>query len=235
MTNKLDDRPGFALSFGERIQQLVKGAGGPTKVARMLGKSRGTIDRWQKGLSPDAFDLLPLAMQNGRSMDWVLTGYQVRPDMKNWGLNEGFPPRADSYEALPGFVRVQPFKPAVFESAGHQVEQLEPSDFAVAHDWLEKRGLRADDVRYAVAGDELMAPAIPKGATVVVDNRETRLRSGIYLVEVGDELLVRRLQMLPGGQAELVADASPNWRFSVSGPSPEKLPLRRVIWFAADL
>ena len=75
-----------------------------------------------------------------------------------------------------------------------------PSDIAVSAQWLDGMfGLTSYSARYAKAGDAGMAPAIGKDALVIVDMRPATLRTGIYLVGVGDELLARRLSRLPGG------------------------------------
>jgi len=73
-----------------------------------------------------------------------------------------------------------------------------------------------------------MAPAIRNGATVLVEGRAGWLRTGLYCVVIDDELLVRRLQRLPGGVNELVADADPRWRFVLS----EEVEMYRVVWVA---
>ena len=105
-----------------------------------------------------------------------------------------------------------------------------PSDIAVSAQWLDGMfGLTSDSARYAKAGDAGMAPAIGKDALVIVDMRPATLRTGIYLVGVGDELLARRLSRLPGGAAELIADGDARWRYALPS-EPGELELYRIVW-----
>ena len=47
---------------------------------------------------------------------------------------------------------------------------------------------------------------------------------------VGEELLARRLNRLPGGSADLIADADPRWRYAVPAEPPDDLELYRIVW-----
>ena len=110
-----------------------------------------------------------------------------------------------------------PLRPDKTAIGGREVERLVLSDMPFGLDWLRREldGLTPDLARFARLDDDGMAPRLPKGAAVLIDLRPTGLRSGIYLVEAGDELLARRLRRLPDGSAELVADNDPAWRFPV--------------------
>jgi hypothetical protein len=96
----------------------------------------------------------------------------------------------------------------------------------VSTQWLDRLGLTEETARYCSAGDGGMAPAIGKGAFLVLDARRLPPRTGLYLVAVGDELLARRLNRLPDGTSELIADADPRWRFVVG----EALEMYRIVW-----
>ena len=220
-----DDTPDGAATVEQRIALLVSMVGGPVKAAAIIGKTRTHIDNMRK---PDAplrvEDVLALAKAAGVSLDWVATGQSVRPDLvERSGLADA---RVSGFGALPGFVRLQPLRPQIVVAGGRSIERWEPSEFAVSAAWLDGLGLTADTARYAAAADDGMAPAISKGAFVVIDRRQGKPRSGVYLVAVDDELLVRRLNRLPNGSAELIADSDPRWRY----PVPAELELYRVVW-----
>ena len=220
-----DDAPDDAATPEQRIALLVSMVGGPVKAAAIIGKTRTHVDNMRKPDAPLRMeDVLALAKAAGVSLDWVASGQQIRPDLRErTGLADA---RATGFGALPGFTRLQPVRPQIVVAGGRSVERWDPSDFAFSAQWLDGFGLTAETARYAHAGDDGMAPAIGKGSVVVVDTRPAKPRSGIHLVAVDDELLVRRLNRLPDGSAELIADADARWRY----PVPAELELYRVVW-----
>jgi hypothetical protein len=226
-------RPGFAMSQDERISALVTMVGGPVKAATIIGRTRTHVDNMRKPGAPLRLDdLLALSKAAGVSLDWVATGYQVRPDLTERAQNIGELADAGSpgFGGLPGFARLQPLRPDVAVQGGRSVELWKPSEIAVSAQWLDGEfGLTSDTARYASAGDGGMEPVVRKGAFVIVDIRPGKPKTGIYLVGVGDELLARRLNRLPGGSTDLIADADPRWRYSLPA-EPDGLDLFRIVW-----
>ena len=206
----------------ERIAALVTAVGGPVRAASLIGKTRTHVDNMRKAGAPLRLeDVLILAREAGVTLDWVATGQAVREDLRGLAA-----PGPRTFDALPGFVRLLPLRPEVVSAGGRTVERWTPSEFAVSTQWLDRLGLTEDTARYSPAGDGGMAPAIGKGAFLVLDARRLPPRTGLYLVAVGDELLARRLNRLPDGTSELIADADPRWRFVVG----EALEMYRIVW-----
>ena len=206
----------------ERIAALVTAVGGPVRAAALIGKTRTHVDNMRKAGAPLRLeDVLVLAREAGVTLDWVATGHAVREDLRGLAA-----PETGTFDALPGFVRLLPLRPDVVSAGGRTVERWTPSEFAVSTVWLDRLGLTEETARYAPAGDGGMAPAIGKGAFLVLDGRRQPVRTGLYLVAVGDELLPRRLNRLPDGASELIADADPRWRFTVG----ETVEMFRIVW-----
>ena len=204
----------------QRIAALVSAVGGPVRAAALLGKTRTHIDNMRKPDAPLRLeDVLVLAREAGVTLDWVAGGGQVRTDLH--GLADA---GSAGLDTLPNFVRLLPLRPEVVMVGGRTIERWMPSEFAVSAPWLDGFGLSEATACYAVAGDDGMAPAIGKGAFLVLDVRRQPPRTGLYLVAVGDELLPRRLQRLPDGTAELIADADPRWRFA------GEAEMYRIVW-----
>lgn len=207
----------------ERITALVGAVGGPVRAAALIGKTRTHVDNMRKAGAPLRLeDVLILAREAGVTLDWVATGQTVRDDLR--GLAE---PEPAEFGVPPGFVQLLPLQ-AGHMGAGQAVEGRAPSELAVSRQWLDRLGLTEETARYAVAGDGGMAPAIGKAAFVVVDGRTLPVRTGLYLVVVGEELLARRLSRLPDGTAELIADADPRWRYVVEDGAG--VQLYRIVW-----
>ena len=232
----LNDKPGFVMSQEERIAWLVAAVGGPVKAAAIIGKTRTHIDNMRKPEAPLRLDdALALAKVAGVTLDWVATGHQVRPDLtiKPGELSDS---SGSGFDGLPGFARLQPLKPQTVVAGGRSIERWTPSDIAVSAQWLDSRfGLTADTARYAEAGDAGMEPLIGKGTLLIVDTRPARPRTGLYVVEVGEELLARRLSRLPGGSADLIADADPRWRYALPEPPDAGPELYRIVWAGQSL
>lgn len=233
-------KPGFDMTIEERVGYLVAAAGGPVRAAELTGKARGTVDNWRKpGTSLPLVELLPLCREAGVSLDWLATGYQVRSDLQRIdGMHEDGVPQSGTASTSAGYIPVAPLKPTPGNGAGVKVERFAPSDLAVSETWLTARGLAAGALRFARLDDDGMAPLLGKGAVVFVDTRPSKPRSGLYLAQINDELLARRLQAMPGNSLELVADANPRWHYAISGNDPTdlaKLGVHRIVWAGQDL
>lgn len=181
-------------------------------------------------------DTLALARAAGVTLDWVSTGYHIRPDLSDHPAPiEMSEATASSFGALPGFTRLLPLKPETVVAGGRSIERWTPSDIAVSAQWLNNAfGLTSDTARYAEAGDGGMAPLIGKGTLLIVDTRPAKPRTGLYLLSVGDELLPRRLSRRPDGTADLIADADPRWHYAL--PETDGGPdLHRIVWAGQPL
>lgn len=224
--------PGFALTKQQRIIAVIEGAGGPVRAAQITGLSRTTLRNWrQEGADPPMGAISPLCREAGVSLDWVETGYQVRPDIAALSFGPGVSETGAATVDLAGYARLLPLKPDVAVQAGQRVERWTPSPFAVGVQWLyEEFELAPDTARYAVIDEAGMAPLIPVGAAVILDTRPgPKRRSGMYLVEAGEELLPRRLNRLPKGEFELVADNS-SWRYNLG--ADDDPVMWRIVWAA---
>ncbi len=232
-------RPGFAMTQEERVAQLVAMVGGPVKAAAIIGKTRTHVDNMRKPNAPLRLDdALALAREAGVTLDWVATGYHVRPDLtESQGRDDQLSEAgAGGFAALPGFTRLLPLKPHKVRAGGRSVERWTPSDIAVSAQWLDSSfSLTTDTARYAEAGDAGMSPLIAKGTTLIVDMRPAAPRTGIYLVAIGDELLPRRLSRLPDGSSDLIADADPRWHYTLPGAPQSGPDLYRIVWAGQPL
>jgi hypothetical protein len=219
-----------AHSLDERIAALVAMVGGPVRAAALIGKTRTHVDNMRKPNAPLRLeDVLALTRAAGVPLVWVVS--EASPPMAHGALDDA---AAGGFGALPGFLRLQPLRPDIVVQGGRSIERWTPSEIAVSPQWLDSAfGLSSDTARYALAGDGGMAPLIGKGASVIVDVRPGKPRTGVYLVAVGEELLARRLNRLPGGAAELVADADPRWRYAMTAEAD--LELYPIVWVGQPL
>ena len=73
--------------FGERLARVIQQEGGRAKkqaFARKIGVKPQQLSRYLKGQLPDASTLLAIAEAGQVSVDWLLTGREVRGGEEGW-------------------------------------------------------------------------------------------------------------------------------------------------------
>ena len=70
---------GYAISFEDRLTQVIEAVGGVKAASEIAGVNRDTITNWRDGRSkPSLAGMLELAKAADVSLDWIATGYMVR-------------------------------------------------------------------------------------------------------------------------------------------------------------
>lgn len=108
--------------------------------------------------------------------------------------------------------------------------------YAFRISFLQRAGIHAQDSIMLDVMGESMQPLIMSGDTILVDRRQDAPRDGrIYLVGLGEELLVKRLQKAPRGW--LLVSQNPDFSpTSVQGADLELFRVYgRVCWFGRVL
>lgn len=230
MTNSLAVQA-IDLPRHERVALLVEAVGGQRRASEIAEVSPATVNNWRKEGAALSFDgILALCVAAGVSLDWVATGYMVRPD-----ILVRHPGAGTISHPLKDFGRLLPLRSRRERSAnGVAIQRVVPSEIAVSEQWLRREfGLSAEQARYAIVEDDGMAPRLGRGALVLLDARPAQPRSGVVLLE-GEELLARRLYRMPDGAFELTADGDPNWRFRTD--RLDHLPqMHRIVWAGQNL
>ncbi|TCM84820.1 peptidase S24-like protein [Rhodovulum steppense] len=73
--------------------------------------------------------------------------------------------------------------------------------------FLRAQGANPDRCSVIAASGDSMEPSIPNGALLVVDHGQTEIRHGhIMVVNVGEDLLVKRIRRRLDGLVELISD-----------------------------
>ena len=173
-----------------------------------------------------------MAKVSGVSLEWLATGEGgIRKDdtgdtKENQLLAEG-----SKYAMIPAF--------DVSASAGDGAiawDEAQVGEFPFRLDYLkgELRARVGSLAMIAVEGDS-MYPTLSPGDQIMVDRSDTEIMGGdgIYVVRLGDSLMVKRLQRLPGGTIEVVSDNQAYRLFSVVATDlPDDFSiLGRVVWY----
>jgi len=95
-------------------------------------------------------------------------------------------------------------------SAGHGtlVEVEEQANLiSFEPEWLNKEiGVNPNNVFLMLVGGDSMYPTLKNGSMIMVDRHTNGLSDGIYVMRHEQNLLVKRLQMLPGGIIKVKSD-----------------------------
>ena len=170
-------------------------------------KTRTTLDKFLNGANT----------QYGYVFDWLtkLGAQVVFPD-----------------EKLSGFELVPRVKAIVGAGESFVTEDGVAGMYAFRREFLDKINVSAKNaVMMYVSGDSMM-PMICDGDTVLFNSADTEPREGyIYVCSFGDALMVKRLQMIPGGW-QLCSENSRYSPIPIVGDELDQFRVHgRVRWF----
>lgn len=204
--------------FLQRIRAEIdnQGRGAAASIARRLGVASSTVTKWCDG-----------TIRTAKIDDFLR--YMDALGIKLEDVFSKFEPDTCGY----GYVRKVQAKLGAGSSliTNGDLEGM----YAFRQDFINEMGGNPDAlVMFDVLGSS-MEPTIPDGSTVLVNLRDTSVRSGlIYAVRVNDELLVKRLIQEPG---RLVCHSdNPVYGDSiVDGENPNFEIFGRIRWCASKL
>jgi len=202
--------------------------GNGAALARKTGIPRRTLETYLSGSAePKASRLAEIAQAAEVSGHWLLTG-------------EGHP-GSEGEDAVIAFSTVS--RPAmgdvsdraVTAEAGKTASPNGRVDFQ--RRWIEAQGWRVPDLRLVEARGDCMMPTVRDGALLLVDTSVQGLREeGIYVLDVGGVLVVRRIQFDVEGGVIATGD-NPAYREQyLRRNADEKLVIfGKVVWVGNTL
>lgn len=237
--------------FGERLVHAREKSGiTQRELAKRVGVTPSTYQRWEYGSVPTGKNLYDLAEVLGCSTDWLLgrgQEYRIEPSDPMYVRSDPEAPytvaRAVDLVAppVPGVdpqaFDLVPMATARLSAGGGAVVMDEDARdyYAFRKEWLRRviTG-RAAAVLMSVVGDS-MAPTISGGDVVMIDLGRKEVYDGfIYAIGQGDLIYIKRLQGLPGTRIRIISD---NERESppYEADAREIRILGQVIWHAREL
>jgi phage repressor protein C with HTH and peptisase S24 domain len=217
--------------FISRLQLILRHWPSADRLARATGVSPSAFRKWLRGeAEPNRERLVALAQAACVSVGWLAGGEGPEPHFVTAAATRGTDPdnqHAD-YVFLP--------KRATAAAAGAEAPEPQPTAvefMALRQDWVRSVfGISPDCLVMETAAGESMLPGIQDGDLLLVDASEKRFRSfGIYVIEVGGERLVKRVQPKLDGSLTLISD---NAAYEAEHVPPAKAgdvrPVGRVVW-----
>ncbi len=176
------------LDIGSRIAQvrfpLPQG-----KFADSLGIHKNTLIRYEKGERlPDSALLLRICEQYDVDPGWLLTG------------NSRNLPAGENIATLDEYIPI-PLHSTSLNKSGVE----EP--IAIKKSWMFKQlQAKPGDLSFFCEEGESMKPTLYPGDIVLVNLHEAVIRDGLYILQIEDVILIKRLQRLSGDLIKVSSD-----------------------------
>lgn len=214
------------LEFAKRINVIVDSAGGPVEFARNTGLSRAVLDKYRNGKAdPSRTRLVVMARVANVSLEWLATGYGSKTprgipalmerDQKaaqDGAFWDKTPEEQEALDAanMQGFVAF-PVLNVTASAGGGAVVLAEDVIGVVKFDraWLfNTYHLNPSNLFTMPTVGDSMEPTIHAGEYLLASRAEsdTQPGDGIYIIRLEGDILVKRLQRLPGGKLLISSD-----------------------------
>ena len=227
-------------TFKERLIFLWQHEAKQAKIAADIGMTIAGFSRiWNEEGLPKAETLKKIKQLKGCSIDWLLTG-----------KGEPFPAAMASAAAtvcdtlgnpvnIDEFVFIPHYGVQAAAGQGYLVEEETPR-FSVAFRryWIENyitRDIQKLSV-ISVRGDS-MAGVLNDGDTILINHSHTVPRDGLYVLRINNNLLVKRLQLMPAGMINVISanEAYPTFEINLNNMTDDVAIIGRVEWFGRTI
>lgn len=193
----------LAPGFGKRIQVAVDSFDSVELAARAIGLGHNQLRRMLKEDAVPSFPAIALlARKSGYRLEWL--AFDEKPEKSSVDENVFHHPPAGISER---FIWVPEYDARA--AAGHGMINHEPeirSVFPVPLSMIEGMGVMPDRLRLAEARGDSMQPDIRDGDRLIIVIGEDSLRDGaIYVLNFGDDTLVKQIQIEPDGGLTLLS------------------------------
>ncbi|MCP2039458.1 phage repressor protein C with HTH and peptisase S24 domain [Neisseria sp. HSC-16F19] len=203
------------------------------KIAADIDMTLAGFSRiWHEGGLPKAETLKKIKQLKGCNLDWLLTGEgspfpddgRAAPKLYN---TLGKPVDADEFVFVPRY--------DIEAAAGHgRLAGDEEPVYAVPfrHDWVAAFGKPGNLAVIAVRGDS-MEGVLNDGDTILITLTDHIRRDGLYVLRINDSLLVKRLQLMPGGLINVISanEAYASFEINPATMQDEVAVIGKVVWF----
>ena len=226
-------------TFKNRLAFLWKDEARQAKIAADIDMTIAGFSRiWNEGGLPKSETLKKIKQLKGCSIDWLLTGEgSPFPDSEALKATAtdtlGNPVDIDEFVFVPRY--------DIQAAAGHgQLVGDEQPMFAMAFRryWIENYVTR--DIKnlsvISVKGDS-MEGVLNDGDTILINHGQTMPRDGLYVLRLNENLLVKRLQLIPGGIVNVISanEAYPTFEIDLKNPTDDVAIIGRVEWFGRSI
>lgn len=183
MPKQSDKESGIDAEFQARVAEIIEMVGGENPFAARSGLSRSMVEKYKKGSEPTRSSLVSMAEAAGVSVEWLATG-------------KG--PKTTDEEGPFVPIPVYPTRASAGGGAAVYFDEV-GEHFPMSRLWLERHRLKPSELFIIYGVGESMEPAIDSGSKLLCSKAEYHLSGdGIFIIRQDGDLMVKRLQRLPG-------------------------------------
>jgi len=232
------------MDFLERLKSLWPDNAKPADFYNKIDMSASGFSRvWKDGAIPTADYLIKIQEVTGCDLNWLLTGKGAPYIGKEQAAERthtggtatdtlGNPVNLDEFVFIPRY--------DVYAAAGHGYPAEDDKPLfcmAFRRYWIENYVTRQLDKLsvIAVKGDS-MEGVLNHGDNILINHAETEPRDGLYVLRIGNDLFVKRVQRMPGKL--LVTSANPHYapfEIDLSHTDDDIAIVGRVEWFGRSV
>ncbi|STZ76304.1 XRE family transcriptional regulator [Bergeriella denitrificans] len=221
-----------------RIRRLLemKGISAET-LASAMDISVKTAEGYLTGARKlDLAFLAALSSYFNLNLNWFITG------IGSFQIEEAFDRDGNRFK-IQDFVFIQFYKEHILDKdasewAHDDVTYIEQPPLAFCRDWMQANiSSDLDQLSVITVRGDSMEGVLNDGDNILINHAQNRPASGIYVVRIGDELIVKQTQLLPN-QKLLVTSANPAYtpfEIDLTDESIDVQIIGRVEWFGRQI
>jgi phage repressor protein C with HTH and peptisase S24 domain len=223
-------------AFTARLQLILQHWPSADRLARTMSVSPSAFRKWLRGeAEPSRERLVALADAAKVSIAWLAKGEGPAPTLARPTQGDG----ARSAEPERGidpsrFILLPKQAEAAAAGTGTPPPARPETEYiAFRHDWVRTvLGIEPADLILETAVGESMRPTIQDGDLLLVDTTDRTVSSfGVYVLEIGGERLVKRVQRKLDGTLVLISDNETYQPDHVTGQMLDAVTvIGRVVW-----
>lgn len=249
------EKPQIEFSkFGERIKKVRTDIAGHTRdqFAEYLGITRSSLQLYEDGKrEPKASLLALISVLYGVHLDWLLLGLgeMLKANWSPLGTDSSQPSAktgsCECHDTLGNPVDLEEFvfipRYNLKAAAGHGAAVAgEAPMFSMSFRryWIENY-LRVDpkDLSVLSVKGDSMEGVLNNKDVILVNHADTAPTSGLYVLRMDGDLIVKRVQKLPGSKLKILSANEVYEPFVIDMISPEAdfAVIGRVVWFGRQI
>lgn len=226
----------FFDSFGENLKGFRESLGlNRNTASKMIEVSNSTLQAWEEGSGrlPNAWDMQRIASVYNIKVESLYSGGISKIHTNE--VEDAFdnPIDIDEFVFIPRY--------NVTAAAGHgsaiHNEQI-MHHLAFRKYWIDNvlNACTKDLVVIGVTGDS-MEGEIDNGDIILINTQDTHLNNGIYVIRINGELIVKRIQKLPGGIITVISanEAYESFKVDTNNPPTDFECIGRVVWHGRNV
>jgi phage repressor protein C with HTH and peptisase S24 domain len=223
-------------AFTARLQLILQHWPSADRLARAMSVSPSAFRKWLRGeAEPSRERLVALADAAKVSIAWLAKGEGPPPTLarpeQGGGARSADPERGIDPSR---FILLPKQAEAAAAGTGNPPPARPDTEYiAFRHDWVRSvLGIEPGDLILETAVGESMRPTIQDGDLLLVDTTDRTFSSfGVYVLEIGGERLVKRVQRKLDGTLVLISDNETYQPDHVTGQMLDGVTvIGRVVW-----